>query len=843
MLSAKERLPLPAEAIPENPAFPATVITSGGQRLLLEYVTERVHVEYRDGQLTTKPAGWILVNYPLEQISGFTSAEKAASVLFGCSASKLKNYYFYTPGLAEAEPAVPAAPAPIRLHRQFSKRAGNEAELAEALKQARPGDVIRLKYGIYRKPLLFLRGGTRQKPIVLEGEANKNGDLPVISGNMLFPKDAFHPVAGYSGVYRASNPTEYPGRISCDGKNLKETGSLNTLRPGAFFWNRGSRQFAAGFPAEPLSPRKVSAGKGMAWRKVTADSEGMLELGKAPSGGLFYGVVHLYLPPKTRKKGVLFDPRFPLPINGRLKTSGAFRAARQTGSGVGSQSNQYRLRVNGEILDVGFAPGKPRASLNYGKSDTWQDFELKEGWNKLEFMFDTGFKPKDNQFKFGLPAGLKYYIVSAEAPADFREPPPENAVKATFVTEMMVLGPLKTDPDGGYYVFLPDGENPNSHTMEVSRHTSLANVKYPYIHIRGLEFRHGAQFQQRAQVAVTGEGCLIEGCKFVEPEVRALTVGLTGLDQASDPVVLRNNFIYDPGGVGVAASGDSKRLTAENQNKNAPGRGRLIAEFNTVIGNNGSGYERYWESGAFKMFRLTGSVLRWNRFLGGNGPGIWLDWEHYNNRIEGNYAFGVNSFSIGVEASPGPNLICNNLSVNLIPGAVWFRCAILAWSSDRVWAVHNTIDGGNNQTRVWKGMTGTDGIYLTEGGSDRRTAWVPVPKNCAAYNNILTGVFFGVFGKGAGNWADAPAVRKTAAVKTVKFFHDHSKQDYRLTEEAAEKCRGVRNRQVDLVKYDFYGRLRGPGLPEPGAFRSSPQFRLEWELNDGRIIQKKDLAR
>ncbi len=167
----------------------------------------------------------------------------------------------------------------------------------------------------------------------------------------------------------------------------------------------------------------------------------------------------------------------------------------------------------------------------------------------------------------------------------------------------------------------------------------------PFINVRGFEFRHGALFQQRALVVVEGAGCLLEGCLFSDPEVRGVTTPLSGKDQTDAPVVVRNNWVVNPGGLGLGASGNTKELTAENQDGDAPGRGRLIAEWNTVINNNCGGYPRFWESGGFKMFRLTGCVLRQNTFVGGDGPGIWLDWEHYNNRVEGNYSDTRNQYT------------------------------------------------------------------------------------------------------------------------------------------------------------------------------------------------------
>ena len=498
-------------------------------------------------------------------------------------------------------------------------------------------------------------------------------------------------------------------------------------------------------------------------------------------------------------------------------------------------------------MPLGLEPGKPRAHHNYGKSDRWQDFVLKEGWNHLLFQFDTTTRPEaEARFRFGVPKGIKGYVCSADPPADPAKPGAGEPV--AHVSEALLLGPFAATPDLGVYVRLPEGRDPNSADMELARRTLLARLDVPFVQVRGLEFRHGACFQQRAQLNVSAEGCVVEGCLFLDSEVRGISVALSGMDQSSAPIIVRNNWVLNPGGVGIGASGNSKELTPENQDGTAPGRGRMLCEHNVVVNNNCHGYPRFWESGGFKMFRLTGCVLRQNTFIGGDGPAIWLDWEHYGNRIEGNVSLDGTAFCVGVEASPGPNLVANNLAVNLHTGGVWFRHGVLAWSSHAVWAVHNTIDGRWNDAPAWQDKTGAGGIYLHEGNPDRGTRWKAVPKQQAILNNLIVGVDEDDVIRRWGWNADTPEegnhhdTREAPwnAKGTLHTFRGAERQDYRLTASAALRLPGTRHALARHVRHDFYGLLRHPDLPSAaGACRVDPpvppgtEVCVEVEFTDG----------
>lgn len=777
-------LPLPQRRIPENPPLRPAVVTCGGRRLLLGHVEDDVKVEFRDGRLVCHPAGWRLINYPLDRIAGFRDAETAAETLFGPHAAQVKNYFFYTPG-GSPEPQVPERPVPLKPHPAPALRVGPGEEfrtISAALKRAKSGDTVAVAPGIYRESVSI------PENVTLEGVPERGGQLPVISGDEPFAPDAFRPVG--ENVWRADMPGTRNGRVSCNGEVLREAGSIDELTENTFFLNRSGRRFAKQADAE------------IKYRKITADENGMLELG--PQGNaVYYGKCLIYVPPRKRSGKVVWDPRHPEPVTGRLETGGKFRIARQTGSGDASQVNRYRLRVNGEYVPVSFTPGRPVPSLNYGKSERIEEFMLREGWNELFFEFDCCTLPEERKFKFGLPKGLDGYYATVEPPAD-PSLPPDGKCDMKFVPELLISEPVPTEPDRGVYVKLAGGADPNRQQMEIGVRGVLATLAAPGGKLRGFELRGGSLYQQRAQLAASGAGCLVEGCLFASPEVRGITVNLSGLSQESAPIVISGNLIRDPGGVGVGASGSSDKLTAENQDAAAPGRGRMIIEYNTVTGNNRNGYNRYWESGSFKFFRLTGCVIRYNRFIGGFGPGLWMDWEHYGNRIEGNLAEHVNSFGVGIEASPGANLVCNNVITDTVPGEVWFRFGILAWSSDRVWAVNNTVDGRDNPAPAWKKLTGTGGIYLSEGPLNRRTRWGKTPKNAAAFNNLLTGNrpdLAGEFTAQGGN-AGTPVAPPPGMA----------------------------------VTQDFHGLPRTE--PGCGAFRSPQSFNLEIELNNGEIIRK-----
>lgn len=861
LCAAKEPLPLPRPHVPDEPPFPASVVTSGGQRLLLSQTDVSVAYDAAARRLVVNRSDWWLVNYPLHLIRGLQarSEEERCGLLFGCSRAEIRNWYLKTPGTPATEPPRPAGPAPVALspgpafvvdgaHPAASGEADGSAErpfrtIGAAVLQAGPGSVVRVRPGVYRESLDFTTAGTAAAPVKLEGVRAADGSLPVVSGNDRFAAGAWGPVSGLPGVWRAELFTNQPGSVSAAGQALKEASWPDRLQPGEFCFNRASHQFLRRRAATASVPTSGLTEDGRTWRQVTADAEGFVHLGSAASDAVLWLSTWVWVKPKEREQGVVWDPRFPEPITGKLACKGPFRAFRQTGTQLRSQVNKYRVWVNGTLCPSAWEPNAPRAHHNYGGEDHWQSFALNEGWNHLLFQFDTTTEPAaDLAFRFGTPKGVDGYVCSAESPVD-RSLPVEMA-PTDHVSEALLLGPLTATPDAGVYVRLAGDADPNTVVMDLARRTSLARLDVPFVQVRGLEFRHGAYFQQRGQLTVSAEGCVVEGCVFRDSEVRGITVQLSGMDQASAPIIVRNNWVLNPGGLGIGASGSSDKLTAANQDGPAPGRGRLVCEYNVVVNNNAGGYPRFWESGGFKMFRLTGCILRNNTFIGGDGPAIWLDWEHYGNRVEGNISLDGTAFCVGVEASPGPNLVANNVAVNLKSGGVWFRHGILAWSSHAVWALHNTIDGRWNPTPAWQSKTGAGGIYLHEGGANRNTRWGAVPKRQAIVNNVTVGVDADDVMRRWG-WNEETPVRGNVqdtreSPWRADVFRSPAALDYRLTPAGVVRCAGERHELSALVRHDFFGLLRHDDQPPvAGAFRVEPPVPdksvvlIELEMNDG----------
>jgi len=497
-----------------------------------------------------------------------------------------------------------------------------------------------------------------------------------------------------------------------------------------------------------------------------------------------------------------------------------------------SQLNFYRVWCNGVRIpsavyitpEVPSIP--PRPTRNYGRrGDRIEDFPMRQGWNRLLFQFDTTRQSKHVRFKFLAPKGIDSFVTSVTLPAaDARR----KGQPAPYVTEYLVLGPFRSEPDEAVYVRLPGNRDPNDANIDMAaRGSALVTCEHDYVHFRGFEVRHGAQFQQRALVTFNGAGCLVEGCLIHDSEVGGLKLS-NPHDQRSAPLIARNNWILNTGGAGLTAQHSSTQLTPENQTDLAPGRGPLLIEYNVIRLTNWAGHPPFWESGGMKLFRLTGSVIRYNDIADCFGPGIWLDWEHYGNRLEGNLIHNNWSFGIGIEASPGPNLVANNLFVGMRPGRVWFRWNVLDWSTGRTIAVNNTIDGQWIQQPCWFGRTGTDGIFLGhEGGPDRHTRWRPLDadRGAVAVNNLVVGCTRAVHspppqtcaanytdrGKGADPCVPAPA-----------FLH-RSAFDYRLLRDHPLNRMGVRNRFTELVAHDFYGLPRKAHARSVGAFRCAFQ--------------------
>ena len=881
-------LPLPALRVPDNPILTPTVITAGGQRLLLSQAD--VEVAYRPtgdrtgarALLVNRP-GWWAINYPLTRIKGLEgkSADEISRLLFGKPASEIRNWYVKTPGEPAPEPPEPTGPAPIeqtpnptivvsnRHPKANDKNVGAIdaplATLTAAVGRAKAGGIIHVHPGTYREAFAIRQNGTKDKPIRLEGVRGKDGRMPVISGNDLFPRNAWKPVAGLTGVYRADIPTEskFMGTMSVGGLTLVERSLPAELKANEYCFNRASTEF--------LNLR-FDGGADLADGKLLqANADGFLDfdaaLGEGAKNAVLWASTYVWIPPGEKRKTV-WDPRFPEPITKRIECAGPFRAFRMTGTGLRAQVNKLRIWVNGKRMPSCIHSTRTnneyrefaRFSRNYGFAEEINNLPLHEGWNHLVFQFDTTTRLKELRFQMKTPKGVEHYVCSARRPADLLAKPAAGEPKP-WISEAMVAGPFPGKADVGVYVRLAGDKDPNTVQIDVAARGILVTIEGAFVHLRGFEIRHGGQFQQRGQVSLFGEGSMVEGCLIRDSEVSAITFRSVLIDdktkkpkvvlnQRSAPTIIRNNWVIHPGNVGIAGSCSSEFLTAENMNADAPGRSPFLIEHNRIVDPNWTGIKPFWASGGMKVFKLTGTTIRYNTVIGGTGPGIWLDWEHYGNRLEGNLSKNGWAMLAGVEASPGPNLWANNLCVDLRPGEVWFRWALLSWSSGRNWVINNTIDGRWNKTPTWQRKTGGDGINVGCQQDDRGTRWGALPERTNVHmNNIIVGCKRAIRSRpediNAVNFTDKGS--GAMATDALPAFRDPERYDYRLKPDSPLNVMGVkRNDYTDRVKHDFYGLLRFDDVRSVGAFRAEREpasngALVELETTDGKAIRLYDV--
>jgi len=461
----------------------------------------------------------------------------------------------------------------------------------------------------------------------------------------------------------------------------------------------------------------------------------------------------------------------------------------------------------------------------------------------------------------------------------------ETKQEQPYITEYLLLGPFPAKREKAVYICLPDTKNPNEMEITIAkRGAALVQIHgewdrtrkifkpVKYIHFRGFIIRGGGQFQQTAQIAVCGSGNVVEGCLIEENESCGISVSnRDGIK--SSPTIVRNNWIVNPGNVGIGAQHTSEFLTPENQTFEAPGRGRIIIEYNYIKGANWLTASPFWAAGGMKLFRLTDCIVRYNTVENCPSQGIWLDFEHYNNRLEGNLIRNCLFFGIGIEASPGPNLVVNNIITGVRPigpSSVWFREGILAWSTQRTWAINNTIDGKWDTTPAWLNQQGSGGISLGVNKKAKRgTKWEGHYAPDLMVNNLILGckdewnwikkdkddfVSNNVYEKDNGIYLMKRLYPEKIKEKVwiyikkevkIKNLIDRENDDYRIKEK--EFLKSANKILPEFIKphfkrYDFYGLLRFPEDDISGAIRRwNEKFEdtiVEIDFYDGRMIKK-----
>jgi parallel beta-helix repeat protein len=187
------------------------------------------------------------------------------------------------------------------------------------------------------------------------------------------------------------------------------------------------------------------------------------------------------------------------------------------------------------------------------------------------------------------------------------------------------------------YVQLPDNSDPNAHTIEASVRWRVLFMHHPYIHVKGLRFRHSnvsAHTQQGAAIEISSHSTL-EGV-----DVQYMDFAGVGFGYLRDNGKLINSNVSNNGSSGVNA------VSARN----------FLVSNVTMMSNNTRNFNSNWHAGGFKAASnsygmVEKSVVGYNK-----GPGIWFDhtksgmlitvrnnYVHDNGRGEGAIFFEVSN--------------------------------------------------------------------------------------------------------------------------------------------------------------------------------------------------------
>lgn len=349
-----------------------------------------------------------------------------------------------------------------------------------------------------------------------------------------------------------------------------------------------------------------------------------------------------------------------------------------------------------------------------------------------------------------------------------------------------------------------------------SKGNDMVAIDGENIHFRGFEITSSGQTNYRGLVKVTGGGNVFEFNYLHDNNRRGVSISFPGHTMQSQPSYVRGNWFIRPGWTGIGIHHDlweggraaHKAAIREEPHYTTKEKAPFYLEYNYIKDSNKEGYNVFTESGGAKILNAARITFRYNTVIGDKGPGIWYDWENWQNRTEGNYFFHNNWYAVGTEASPGPHYIANNLVVELGPGSKWFSYAFLEWSSNAIIVINNTVDKSR----------GSDGMYVGEGPEDRGTVWGSMaPRRHVAFNNIWRNTA-GIRVRNVANFQEGNNFKSMEA----SAWQDQPNNNYQLADGSAAADKGVVNPYSAVTPYDFYGLLRfdEDGTRAAGAMRN-----------------------
>ena len=709
--------------------------------------------------------------------------------------------------------------------------------------------------------------------------------MPAIVGTATFPDNAWRPVDGMPGVYRADAFTGLIGALTVDGDRLTQRSAPFDLEAGEYAITSGDTPFV-----DPRFDGGVRAAEGTVfsfgesqyiWQVKETDGGGFVDLGtefgEDFEGGVFWGSAWVWVErPRNAEDHQWFSS-----ADFVSQVSGPFRAGRVSGLSLAEQPFEYRVWLDGELLEGAIWDGADNgeADLSHPEigrglfGETWHGVVMREGWHHLVFQWDTtsapGIDAPPPLFRFGIPEVIGTAVTSAAKPRSTRRA--GSGEPQHHISEYMVLGPVPSSYEPSVFVKLPAKADPNLSAVETAaRSGPLVSILGDFVEFRGFEVRDGAQQEGEALVAVGRQddealedryvqGAVVEGNLISGSEHTGIRV-VVGGDQGVAPILIANNWVTDSGAVGISARGTSDRLTAQTLNDWAPGRTKVSVVGNMISNAGWAGYDRAGDVSGIRFERMAGSAIQHNTIVGG-GPGITLSVENDATRVDGNRIIDPWGWGIGVEANPGPNLVANNLITGLRTGPEWKKAHLLTWDSDQTWLVNNTTDGEWGIETGWFGDIGSWGAGGPE-NFDRveYNTWALTIFRRTYINNLFLGSYLGGIEDYQGNWGESDTFDSNfrevpypdpfdyledgaEKANVRRAFEDRRSGDYRLRPSSDLATAGAMNITSALATHDLLGLVRGlDGTATVGAYRLDPDIEvgnsvIEVEYSDGTTIR------
>lgn len=330
-----------------------------------------------------------------------------------------------------------------------------------------------------------------------------------------------------------------------------------------------------------------------------------------------------------------------------LRTIGAAMRMLRAGDDVVIAAGTYREFISVPTLAAGAAPVRIRAATPHTVLVKGSD-EI-GGWTQASGVYSVAWSGDEPQQIYR--AGVALQQIAGSVFGGYPTNPPPDLV-GLHAAEGGIwpgrrsgsAGTLPVDSfvfEGGrLHVRLSTALGAGEKLEVSTRRHVLQGADVNRLTVRGLDFAHAntsAIYRQGAVQVLGADNVLTD---LVVRDMDSACVQIGGSD-----TTLSDSVIERCGQLGLLGRG--LRMTVAN---------------NRIADTNLRGFNKWWEAGGMKFIGdggLVNSTIRNNVVTGARGDGIWLDWRHSGNLIEGNTAAYNEGFGIHHEASRSATIRAN----------------------------------------------------------------------------------------------------------------------------------------------------------------------------------------